>query len=217
MKRFSVSSLILLIALLLTAVPAVFGQEAVTITVNEGAVNVRTGDGVEYSTRSTFYGGELTVTGRNDFDAARVCRGNATDLDMWLRIEQYGVEGWVSRCAVVVSGDLASVAVVEPSAPVLIRDLYNDENKQPELVEEIGDAPEADHVIGTTRARVNFREAPGLTAPVIRSLAASQSVYVIGRNSSNTWVQVMIEGETGWIARYLVLMPQNWADTVAVK
>ncbi len=217
MKRLSLFSMILLIALLIAAVPAVFAQEAVTVTTGDSAVNVRTGGGLEYSTRSTFYSGTLTVTGRNDFDAERVCRGTDADLDMWLRIEQHGVEGWVSRCAVVVSGDLAGVPVVEPTAPVLIRALYDDENKLPELVEEIGEAPKGDHVVGTTRARVNFREAPGLTAPVIKSLAATQSVYVTGRNDSGTWLQVMIEGETGWIARYLVLMPQGWEAKVTAK
>jgi uncharacterized protein YraI len=216
MKRFSVL-LIALVALMLTAIPAVFAQQAVTITLGDTAANIRTGDGLEFSTRGTFYGGELTVTGRNDFDASRVCRGDSSDFDMWLRIDHFGVEGWIARCVVTVTGDLASVAVVEPSSPVLISSLYDDDNEIPALVDDIGDAPSSSYVSGFTRSRVNFREAPGLNANIIKSLAATQAVYVIGRNTDNTWVQVTLNGETGWIARYLVFMPVGWENTVAVK
>jgi uncharacterized protein YraI len=217
MKRSSLLILVLVVALMLAAIPAAFAQESITITLADTAANIRTGDGLEYSTRGTFYGGELSVTGRSDFDASRLCRGDDTDYDMWLRIDHFGVEGWIARCVVTVTGDLASVPVVEPSSPVLISSLYDDDNELPELADEIGDAPESNYVYGFTRSRVNFREAPGLDAEVIRSLAATQAVYVIGRNADNTWVQVTLNGETGWIARYLVFMPINWENTVPVK
>lgn len=216
MKRSALLLFVMLAALLAVAIPA-FAQDAVTISLADTAANIRTGDGLQYSTRGTYYGGDLAVTGRNDFDASRVCRGDDTDFDMWLRVDHFGVEGWIARCVVNVAGDLSTVTVVEPSSPVLIRSLYDDDNEQPALVDEIGDAPSTAYVFGFTRSRVNFRDAPGLTANILKSLAASQSVYVIGRNADNTWVQVTLDGETGWIARYLVFMPINWETTVPVK
>jgi uncharacterized protein YraI len=217
MKRTFLLIFVLVAVLLVAVAPAAFAQEAVTITLGNSPANIRTGDGLEYSTRGTYYGVEMTVTGRSDFDTSRICLGENSDFDMWLRIEQFGVEGWIARCVVTVTGDLATVPVVEPSAPVLIRSLYDDDNELPELVNEIGDAPDGDFVYGFTRSRVNFREAPALGAEIMKSLAATQAVYVIGRNAENTWVQVTLNGETGWIARYLVFMPVDWENTVPVK
>jgi uncharacterized protein YraI len=216
MKRSALLLFVMLAALLAIAVPA-FAQDAVMISLANSAANIRTGDGLEYSTRGTYYGGDLAVTGRNDFDASRVCVGDGTDFDMWLRVDHFGVEGWIARCVVNVSGDLSTVPVVEPASPVLIRSLYDDDNEQPSLVDEIGDAPSTAYVYGFTRSRVNFRDGPGLTANILKSLAATQSVYVIGRNADNTWVQVMLNGETGWVARYLVFTPADWEATVPVK
>lgn len=203
----------LLAALMLLIIPAAFAQST-TITLNAEAVNVRSGPGLEYTIRATFKGGELTATARNNFATGRVCLGENSDLDMWLRVDYRGVEGWVSRCAISTEGDVDTLAVAQASAPGLVEDLNTDTI---EVEEDLGTEPKEAFVTAYTLGRVNFREAASVNATVKQILAAEQGIYVIGRNSSDTWVQVSFMGKTGWVARYLVLLPYDWQKTVPVK
>jgi uncharacterized protein YgiM (DUF1202 family) len=62
-------------------------------------------------------------------------------------------------------------------------------------------------LIGSIQARVNvnLRQDPGLSAPIIRSIARGAAVEIIGQNIDGTWLQVRLQsGETGWVASYLV-------------
>jgi hypothetical protein len=70
-------------------------------------------------------GNRLTVTGRSDFDISRQCTGDYfTDRDMWFRVDLQGIEGWVSRCAVQFSGDIASIPIVEPNRANRVKYIY---------------------------------------------------------------------------------------------
>lgn len=205
---------LLLFSIVILIVPSAFAQTRVTL--RSEAVNVRSGPGLQYSIRGELNTGEaLTVTGRNNGDLNAVCRSNL-DLRVWLRVEYAGLEGWVARCAVIVEGDLAGLPVVNPTAPILTQDLYTEEALST-LVLDFGAEPTIAHVIGITRSRVNFRETPSISATIKETLAAEQPVYVIGRTADNRWLQVQFRGETGWVAGYLLHLPYQWDQAIAVR
>ncbi|MCU0499567.1 MAG: SH3 domain-containing protein [Anaerolineae bacterium] len=201
-------------AVVILIVPATFAQTRVSL--NSEAVNVRSGPGLQYSIRGEFNTGSgLVVTGRNNADPNSACL-STFDVRVWLRVEYQGLEGWVARCAVLVDGDLAGLPVVNASAPILTQDLYTEEALNDVQVD-IGPKPTIAHVIGITRSRVNFRESPNINAGIKQTLADAQPVYVIGRSSDNRWLQIQFDGETGWVAGYLLHLPYQWDQGIAVR
>jgi uncharacterized protein YraI len=213
MKRL-ISIFALLTVLMMLVVPAAFAQST-TITLNGEAVNVRSGPGLEYTIRATFKSGELTADGRNDFATGMVCEGDASDLNMWLRVDYRGVEGWVNRCAVAIEGNVDALPVVTATAPVLVENSNSEDVV--EVVEDFGPQPSGRFVTAYTLARVNFREEANVRSNIKEVLAPEQGVYATGRTANNQWIEVSFGGETGWVARYLVLMPANWETTLPVK
>jgi len=208
MKKFGIV-LLTLIAVLAIAIP-LFAQDEVTPTASGTGVNVRSGPGTEYSLRGGLIRGSLTITGRNNFATDRICTGIVTsDLDMWIRVDYNGVEGWVALCAVNIDTDLDSIPVASPSHPILVEDINYATN--PSAVP-LGERPET-FVFGATRARVNMRTGAGLDNNIISELRGGETVYVIGHNEDASWVQVDVDGTTGWVARYLMSLPQDWQDT----
>lgn len=210
MKKFAVV-LGIIFAVLVVAVP-MFAQDNVVPAITGTGVNVRSGAGTEYSLRGGLIRGSLTITGRNDFDTDRICTGFlAQDLDMWLRVDYNGVEGWVALCTVDINTDLDAVPVVSASHPVLIEDIdYSDAPSAMEL----GERPEK-FVFGTTRARVNMRTGASLDHEIITELRGGETLYVVDHNADASWVKVQVEGNTGWVARYLLNLPKDWQDTFA--
>jgi len=210
MKKFGIV-LLTLIAILAVAVP-LFAQDEVAPAASGTGVNVRSGPGTEYSLRGGLIRGSLTITGRNNFATDRICTGIlGQDLDMWLRVDYNGVEGWVALCAVNVDADLNTIPVTSPSHPILIEDIDYAENP---AAQSLGDEPDT-FVLGTTRARVNMRTGAGLGNDIITELRGGELVYVTDHNEDASWVKVEVEGNTGWVARYLLSLPQDWQDTFA--
>lgn len=204
--------LILLIAILAIAIP-MLAQDEVSPTASATAVNVRSGDGTQYSMRGVLTKGSLSITGRNNFDPNRVCTGIVeTDLDMWLRVDLYHVEGWVARCAVNVTGDIAGLPVVSPSNSMLITQISFDDLPQEQP---LGDASVEKFVYGVTRSGVNMREGASIGANVIEMLRAGELVYVVATNDDQSWVKVEIDGKSGWVARYLMSLPKDWQSKLA--
>lgn len=182
----------------------------VTVTVDE-AINVRSGPGTEYTIRGVAKDGTLDITGRNDFDPARPCRTFQGDLDMWVRVDLFGIEGWMARCIAQIDGDLSIVPVVEPADPRLIADL----NPSTGDVDELGDPPVGlPYVVGNTlERRINLRAEPSLEADVI-SVVSVSGIYVVGSNADGSWAQVYSNGQFGWMARFLLSLPRDWQDIV---
>ncbi len=210
MKKFAVI-LLTIIAGLAIAMP-LFAQDELTPAATGTGVNVRSGPGTDYSLRGGLIRGSLTITGRNTFDTGRICTGFfEQDLDMWLRVDYNGVEGWVARCTVDVNADLASVPVASASFPILIEDINYAQN--PSAVA-LGERPET-FVFGATRARVNMRIGAGLDNQIITELRGGETVYVTDHNEDASWVKVQVDGQTGWVARYLMNLPKDWEDTFA--
>lgn len=208
MKKFAVV-LFTLVAVLAVAIPLLAQDEIIPASVAGSGVNIRSGPGTDYTLRGGLINGRLTITGRNDFDTTRVCTGIVTtDLDMWLQVDFNGVEGWVARCAVETDTDLNSIAVVTPGSPMLIEEV--DYANNPSALS-LGDEPDT-FVYGVTRARLNLREGAGLSSNIIQELRGGELVYVIGMNADASWVQVEVADMSGWVARYLLSLPNDWQD-----
>lgn len=64
------------------------------------------------------------------------------------------------------------------------------------------------HILAVDTARVNVRSGPGLSAPVIDSLARGEEVLVVAERDG--WARIRIEGDgiEGWVSRRL-LRPAN--------
>lgn len=202
---------------------AVAAQDAPTVSVATN-VNVRSGPGLEYTVRAV-QERNFTVTGRTEFDLDTTCVGDNVGEGAWLRVGFAGGEGWVNRCVVKLTGDLATVPVVEAANPVLIAAVAQRNNR---VTSASGDLllADTDGVIAfvTTRA-ANVRQNPTVSSTRVGSLVRPEDgetyVYVTGRNEAGTWAQVTYnDGEnvvTGWVARFLLQLPRDWKDNVAVK
>ena len=64
------------------------------------------------------------------------------------------------------------------------------------------------HILAVDTARLNVRSGPGLSAPVIDSLARGEEVLVVAERDG--WARIRIEGDgiEGWVSRRL-LRPAN--------
>ncbi len=52
----------------------------------------------------------------------------------------------------------------------------------------------------TTQFNLNFREGPGLNWPVIETLQPAITMPAIGRTADTGWVQIVYDGQLGWVA-----------------
>ena len=223
-----VISLIALVVILVVAAVPMMAQDTQTVTTVGGNIVVRSGPGLQYMGIGNLpEDGRLTVTGRNDFDTTRRCvTPFEVTADMWLRVDLQGVEGWVARCAVIYNGQLSQLPVAEPINP--IETYVGDLNVLLEYV--MGDAPDTTYVVGHTRyPRLYVHQNPSLTSDSV--LAQVGSMYVIGQSADGYWVQVQYDIEThavpnpdahtdtrtGWVARYLMLLPSGWETTLPMK
>jgi uncharacterized protein YgiM (DUF1202 family) len=57
---------------------------------------------------------------------------------------------------------------------------------------------------GRTDEFANFRTGPELTFEVIEQLPPNTPVIVVGRTTSGVWLQVVVEGQVGWLFRDLL-------------
>ena len=222
MKRW-VACLILLIA------TTTYAQDTPnTIAIGE-RVNVRSGPGIEYTVRggAGSSGGVLTVTGKTDFDASRVCTGIwERDKVLWLRVDLEGIEGWVNFCAGDFEGNIDSLPVVDPMYPVLqIRD------RRRRFVDQLGTAPDSPYVLARVRVvSIQLRESPSLSAEVIDNATLYSEIYVTGRSSDGIWVRVEYSNKiqacyidpctghpiSGWMPKFLLNYPVDWEDSVPI-
>jgi hypothetical protein len=68
----------------------------------------------------------------------------------------------------------------------------------------------------TADAPINVRNAPATTSLVIGRLERGARVPVLAYNDDRTWVNVTLpDGQTGWVAAFLVTIEQIPADQVA--
>ncbi len=70
---------------------------------------------------------------------------------------------------------------------------------------------------GMTLNPVNFRTGPGLNYSIIRTLSATTPVAAIGRNNNNTWFQVVVGDQEGWLYYTLVDISGNYAALPVIE
>jgi uncharacterized protein YraI len=143
-------------------------------------VNVRSGPGVDFTPIGQITPGQgYRATGRSD-------EGNN-----WLRINFNGGGGWVAYFTVLVEGDAAILPIVEPAHPQQIV-------RQPE------------EILAQVFRTVNVRRDPTMQSDKIDQLFHGDEVPILGRDSAeNDWLQVEIDGTTGWVAYFTVTVIGN--------
>lgn len=210
-------TLLLIVAIATALALPTLAQDAASVRATaEQSVNLRTGPGIIYTVRGTIgaFGEEtLTVTGRSNFAEGRVCRGDVIDLSMWLRVDYEGVEAWVNRCVVSINGEVDTLPVAEPVMPRLVS-----EQEASRAVSIPGVTADPDKVIGFTRGGpINVRAAGSLEADVNFVVGDVVAIYITGTNADASWMQVEFgDGASGWIASYLLQLPRDWQEDVAV-
>ena len=63
--------------------------------------------------------------------------------------------------------------------------------------------------------RVNVRMSPSTEAEIVAKLEPQAAVVIVGRSEDGSWLQVTLEGGTGWIAAEL-LAPAGDVSTLPV-
>lgn len=179
-----------------------------------------------YIVRAVVSQSQIPVTGRN-FEGNRVCTGiGQHDNRLWLQVNVSGVKGWVKFCENDFVGNLAAIPVTQPLNPETR--LCANSNRS---LDELGNMPTVGYVVAKTLDyRINVREFPDIASDRIEWLT-SDDVYVIGRSLNNTWVKVTYDAIiatcgygnfwdrqqfTGWVAAFLLDLPEGWQDIVAV-
>jgi uncharacterized protein YraI len=194
-SRHKFTALLTLIITILIGVTIAAAQDTLltTITPAEGvaAVNVRSGPGTDYTVRFALNDGQtLVTTGRTE---ATTCTGNA-ETDGWVRITvSETIEGWVSICAVEVSGDVSALPVAEPAFPELIAEA------EPLAVLEGGSNFTNPDMVAETNADVIMRSEPWLGSEALGIVPANTAVELMQMTTNMGWVQASYGETTGWL------------------
>lgn len=101
----------------------------------------------------------------------------------WWRLNVNGVVGWVSGQWVRVT-NAGVVPVVDESST--------------------GNPPTT-NIIVTAAVNLNVRSGPGVNFTQLSRIPLGGSAQVVGRNSSNSWLQVLYNGVTGWVSAVYVV------------
>lgn len=172
---------------LLTSIPSVFSQTAVTAVVVNEFANVRIIPAIGADVIATVPAGWL-------FD---VVTGRSPDNE-WIRVNFNGNEGWVNLTPLqVLSGDLNSLPVSDPRT----------------IPYGGFDAPRAGFTNATSEVQARLanglrvRAGPSTGYPVLANAPINSVVPLLGRNGSSTWIQINFEGTLGWVAtQYLEIL-----------
>ncbi|MBE2224444.1 MAG: SH3 domain-containing protein [Anaerolineae bacterium] len=146
------------------------GTGVATAVVNTGALNVRSGPGVSYSSVTVVYQGtQLTLIGRNADGS-------------WVKVRTpNGTEGWVNADLIQANIPISNLPVVDgsttgtPTQPIA----YN--------------------AVVTTGA-LNVRSGPSIDYPSVTVVSQGTEMNLIGRSATTGWVQVVLPGgQQGWV------------------
>lgn len=157
-------------------------------------VNVRSGPGTEYDIIGQLTSGdEVQVTGRSDEESN------------WLRIGFDGREGWVAYFTVTVLSPTTDVVIVEPP----------DGQVAPRLAATPTMPSAFTDIYVTAYRSVNVRTGPGLEYSSIGDLDVGSTADVIGRSADDRWLQIDFNGDSGWVAFFVVTLT-GAMDEIAV-
>ncbi|MBE2200758.1 MAG: SH3 domain-containing protein [Anaerolinea sp.] len=161
MKKQVLIGLLLVLAGMFILPTALNAQE--TAVVNTGALNVRSGPGVNYNVVTVVYQGQaVTLLGRNSNNS-------------WVKVQTAGgQQGWVNALLLTTNTTISNLPVV--------------------------DAPAVTATAVITTGALNVRSGPGVQYGVVTAVSQGQSVALLGRNSSSSWVKIQTGGgQQGWI------------------
>jgi uncharacterized protein YraI len=176
----------------------IVAQDAVTAQAYR-TVNVRSGPSTTYSVIGQLLADTIVeVTGRSDAE------------NNWLRINFEDQSGWVAYFTVVVTGDLETLPTVEAVPPAVVTTT----NVLP-LVELAQGVPEGPIV--TSFRRVNIRSGPGTDFGRLDMLEPGETAPIIGRTEDNEWLQIEFEGQTGWVAYFVISVTGALDDVPTVE
>lgn len=145
-----------------------------------GALNVRTGPGVGYQSTAVVYSGQVVVlVGRSGFNH-------------WVKIRLYsGHEGWANSYYLNMSVPISNLPVASGPAPT------------PPITPTPPVVPENSAIVAT--GALNVRSGPGVSYSVVTVVYQGQTLQLLGRNASGSWVQVRTpSGHVGWVNASLI-------------
>lgn len=189
-KLFNVVMLfILMTGFIVQSVSASAAQQSVArLVVNTSFLNVRSGDGPQYSVLGVVVGGtELPVLGKN---------GSGS----WFLVASPFGAGWVDISFTIPRGDFRNVPEIEPepvapaavSTPVSIALVTAQSVTAPVAVLDPG-------VVIVNTSFQNIRLGSGPQYEVLAVVAGGTTLQVIGRTSDTSWYKVAGDFGQGWI------------------
>ncbi len=173
--------LFLVLVLVLPSTTA-FGQGAISARVTVYELNVRAQPGTGNAVLGIFrLNWQVQVQGRE---------GRSADEGVWIYANYEDLTGWVlsSYLEFPEGFDVNSLPIVDDTGSVTETSASTVEGA----------------LSGSTVSAVNFRTGPGTNNSVIRTLSAGTPLAFTGRNSNNTWFQVVVGGQEGWLFHTLV-------------
>jgi uncharacterized protein YraI len=207
-RLLAILFVLLVITASMTVAAAQSSPTTITPAENVPAVNVRSGPGTEYTVRFALNAGQtLVATGRTE---AAACIGNA-EVDGWVRITvSETIEGWVSLCAVEVSGDVDALPVAEPAFPELIAEA------EPLAVLEGGSSFTKPDLVAETNSAVVMRSEPWLGSEALGIVPANAAVELMQMTTNMGWVQAQFGDAAGWLPGMSVSATDEQMDVMTV-
>lgn len=189
------------------------------LVVNTSFLNVRTGDGPQYSIVAVVVGGtELPVLGTNNSNS-------------WYLVATAVGPGWVDVTFTLPRGDFRNVPVLDPAAtttPVLQTPvtiglvLANSAPPIAGAAQSVTNvrAPlprlEVPHVVINTSYQ-NVRTGPGAQFSVLAVVAGGTKLDVLAVNDNSTWFQVRGTFGQGWVASEFVLFRGTFSNIPVIQ
>lgn len=187
------TSVLILLAIMF-GIGAVHGQDDMLVTAEAfRVVNVRSGPTVDNPVIGQLDSGDVVnVVGRSNAESD------------WLQVEFDNQLGWVAFFVVTVTGDTTLLPIIENL------EAAQDETSLAIAVEAPAELVISTDVTATAYRRANVRSEPVTTAPVIAQLRPGDVVIVIARNNDESdWLQIQFDGQSGWVAYFLVSIEGN--------
>ncbi len=190
------------------------GQLAIPrLVVNTSFLNVRTGDGPQYSVIMVVPGGtELPVLGTNGDNS-------------WYLVTSSAGAGWVDVSFTLPRGDFRNVPELSPTVGVepmaqtpLSIGLYSAQAAAA-ASQSVGapiPALQVPHVIVNTHA-LNIRTGPNAAFEVLFTVYGGASLDVIGVTSDNAWFEVSGSFGQGWVASDFVIFRGTFSNVPVIE
>jgi N-acetylmuramoyl-L-alanine amidase len=231
-----------------SSLPVVDSSTSTTAVVATGALNVRSGPGLQYGVVTVVVGGErVTLLGRNANSSWALIR-TTSNVEGWVNASLLASNVPISSLpvvtdrtpdtlpttasAVVITSAInvrSGPGVIYPSAAVVTKDItvallgrtedgswlqvrtasgvvgwVNASNVQANV--EIATLPvveitQPSNVAVVATGALNVRSGPGTSFDAFTAVVRGQSLAMLGRNASASWVQIQLpSGSTGWVS-----------------